>query len=212
LSVTTATFDDSATVSVDELSGAILNLNFTGEDRVAAFEIDGTPQADGIYGAIDSGAPNETSAITGSGLLYVNTDLPGSTSSYASWVYTNGLTAGVNDESNDDPDNDGVSNILEFVFGGNPLGTDSSVLPDPTMTSTDFVFTFSRNDDSESEVMLTFQHGDMVSWTDVAIGADNASSGPEVNIIEDGANPDTITVTIPMGANTKLFGRLQAVK
>ena len=208
LKVQAAVFDDACTIGVEAGMGAALNLDFTGGDRVGVFEIDGVPQADGIYGAIGSGAPHETAAITGAGLLYVNTSLI--SSPYATWANANGLTTGVNDGTNDDPDNDGISNVLEFVLGGNPLASSTSILPTVSASGSNFVFTFNRSDESESEVALTFQHGtNLTGWTNVSIPAATAGS---VAVTENGVSPDTVVVTIPKGANTKLFGRLEAVK
>lgn len=208
LKVQAAVFDDGCTIGVEAGAGAALNLDFVGGDRVGVFEIDGVPQADGIYGAIGSGAPHETAAITGTGRLYVNTSLI--SSPYATWASANGLTAGVNDGATQDPENDGISNVLEFVLGGNPLASSTSVLPTVSATGSDFVFTFKRSDESESEVTLVFQYGsNLTGWTDVAIPASSAGS---VAVTENGTSADAIVVTIPKGANTKLFGRLQAVK
>lgn len=208
LKVQAAVFDDACTISVEAAMGATLNLDFTGGDRVGVFEIDGVAQADGIYGAIGSGAPNETAAITSTGLLYVNTSLI--SSQYANWAAANGLTVGVNDGSTMDPENDGISNVLEFVLGGNPLASSTSVLPTVAPVGGNIVFSFNRSDESEAEVTLVFQYGsNLTGWTDVAIPATSVGS---VAVTENGTSPDSIVVTIPKGANTKLFGRLQAVK
>ena len=49
-------------------------------------------------------------------------------SGYDAWAAAMGLTAGVNDGKLQDPDNDGVSNLMEFALGGNPLSpTDNGV-------------------------------------------------------------------------------------
>jgi len=60
---------DSSTVSI--ASGSVFNLGFTGTDTIAALNLAGVAQAAGVYGAIGSGAQNETSLITGSGTLTV---------------------------------------------------------------------------------------------------------------------------------------------
>ncbi len=193
---------------VDVASGATLNLNHAGTDTVGAFQINGVDQGSGTFGGTGSEATHIVPEITGTGLLYVAPSSP-----YSAWSsdLANGLTAGVNDGATQDPDNDGVSNLLEFVLGGNPMVSSTGILPVLAVDANNFVFTFNRKDESESEVTLTFQHGsDLSAWTDVAIGAGAAL--PIVNVVENDASPDTVTVTIPKGINTKLFGRVQAVK
>jgi autotransporter-associated beta strand protein len=219
LKVQTKTFDDAATVGVELGAGAALDLAFGGGDRVAIFKIDGNQMADGIYGSLTNATPGitQTAAITGPGLLYVNTEVP--PSGYDSWASSNGLTAG-NNGPNDDPDNDGIDNLLEFVLGGLPLVSSTDVLPDLAVDANNFVFTFNRNDDSEAEVALVFQYGsDLAGWTDVTIDADGApadGNGVIVNVGEGtpASNPDAITVTVPrtQAVGGKLFGRVVARK
>lgn len=211
LKVQTKSFADDALVSVDLAAGAALNLDFSGGDKVGTFLIDSITQPDGIYGSLTNTTPGitQTAAITGTGLLYVNLDPP--SSPYASWTSANGLTAGVNDGPTQDPDNDGIENLLEFVLGGLPLTPNTSILPTLDASGSNFVFTFNRSDESEAEVTLAFQHGaDLAAWTNVSIGA--ADSLPTVAVAENGASPDQITVTIPKGLNTRIFGRLQGTK
>lgn len=63
------------TAVVDILTGATLNLNYTGSDTVSSLRLDGVPQASGKWGRIGSiaalGANFETDRITGDGLLDV---------------------------------------------------------------------------------------------------------------------------------------------
>lgn len=207
LSVKTKTFDNGAVVDVR--SGATLNLDYTGGDRIGSLVVEGTTYSDpGTYGAVGSGATTELAGLTGSGLIYIGIDPPAS--AYDTWASAKGLTVGLNDGPNDDPDNDGVENQLEFVLGGNPLASSTSILPTLSVTPTDFVFTFTRNDDSEAEVALAFEHGtDLSGWTPIAIGA---TSSADVNVTENAADPDTVTVSISRGTEAKIFGRLRAVK
>jgi autotransporter-associated beta strand protein len=65
LSVTNAYFADAANVLVG--GGALLDLNFAGNDVVQALYLNGVPQAPGLYGSSGLGA----SFFTGSGLLDV---------------------------------------------------------------------------------------------------------------------------------------------
>jgi len=137
---------------------------------------------------------------------------------YSSWATANGLTgaAGFENGVSDDPDHDGIPNMLEYVLGGNPLGSSSSAVPHLVVNPTNFVFTFTRNTDSKSDVALVFQYGTGLStWTDVSVGA--GSSGPDVNGVTvnvAAGSPETITVTVPrsLTGSGKLFGRLKASK
>lgn len=210
LKVQTKSFADDATVSVDVISGATLDLDFAGGDKVGFFQIDGNLQLDGIYGSMTNTTPGitQTPAITGPGLLYVNLDPP-SSSAYATWASDNGLIVGENDGPNQDPDNDDIANQLEFVLGGNPLASSTGVLPVLVPDPSNFIFTFNRQDESITEVGLTFQYGSNLSgWTDIAIPESSAGSVT----VTPGTPVDAISVSIPKGANTLMFGRLKAVK
>ena len=134
---------------------------------------------------------------------------------FSSWIDTN-FPALSDKSAGGDPDNDGISNLLEYVLNGNPGAADTSILPALSVTPTSFVFTFHRLDESEADTTLTFQYGATLgSWENVTIGA--VDSGPDVNgvtvgVVENGTAPDGITVTVPRGSNTKLFGRLRVTQ
>lgn len=71
LSITNAYLEDTADVYLE--TGAILDLDFSGTDTIDSLFIDGISQAIGTWGAVGSGANNETSLLTGSGLLLIST-------------------------------------------------------------------------------------------------------------------------------------------
>jgi autotransporter-associated beta strand protein len=71
LSTNSASLADLADVYLT--TGSIFNLNFGGTDTIDELFIDSMGQAAGTWGAIGSGADNETSLITGIGLLGVTT-------------------------------------------------------------------------------------------------------------------------------------------
>ncbi len=208
LAITSPSLPHPATVTIE--SGATLALDFEGREQVLALVVDGNTLPDGVY---DASSPETAGFITGTGEIEVTSEVA---DPYADWAAANGLTAGVNDGPLDDPDMDGIANLLEFILGGNPLAMDTSILPAAEVTETDFVFTFNRSDESEEASTQTFQWGtDLTTWNDVAIGA--TSSGPDgngvtVTIVENGGDPDTVTVTVPRtnSASGKLFGRLAA--
>ncbi len=137
---------------------------------------------------------------------------------FASWIALFPAVGGQN-QPGDDPDNDGVKNLLEFILNGTPTVSDSSILPELVVTATDFEFTYQRRDDSLSpETTQTFQWGaTLATWSGSALVP--ATSGPVgvVTItvsagIPDNAVTDTVKVSIPItesGGTGKLFGRLK---
>lgn len=112
-----------------------------------------------------------------------------------------------------DPDNDGLTNLMEFVLNGNPGTSDPSVAPTLNATGTDFIFSFNRRDDSEAGSTLLFQYSaDLVSWSDVTVGASGGVVGAATVVVtENSTNPDVVSVTVPKSAapGGKLFGRLK---
>lgn len=110
----------------------------------------------------------------------------------------------------DDADGDDINNLLEYVLAGDPNVSNRQILPAFSPTATAAVFTFQRRDDAENDSTPIFQWStDLQSWNDVALGA--VSSGV-VTIVENASAPDDVTVTIPKGSNTKIFGRVKVEK
>ncbi len=212
LTLTRASLPDGAGVTVN--GNGVLELNHTQTDIINRFFINGVEQQAGVWGSLTSDAEFKTARITGTGKLIA---AEGSTPSqgFSSWAEANGLTAGVNDGPTQDPDNDSIPNLLEYVLGGNPLAANRGILPVATVTPTNFVFTFTRSDASESDAPQTFQWSTgLQTWNDVAIGA--ASSGPDaqgatVTVVENAEAADQITVTVPRtnAASGRIFGRLR---
>ncbi len=56
---------------------------------------------------------------------------------YDSWAAAMGLTAGVNDGKMQDPDGDGVSNLMEYALGGNPLNATDNGVSSGTLQTVD---------------------------------------------------------------------------
>ncbi|NJM37755.1 MAG: PKD domain-containing protein [Akkermansiaceae bacterium] len=79
-------------------------------------------------------------------------------SSYANWASSLGLGAATADD-----DNDGSSNLLEYIFGTNPLANDAaSILFQPNSNSTSYTFTQHKR---SSSTRLTMQESnDLINW------------------------------------------------
>jgi autotransporter-associated beta strand protein len=197
-------------------TGAVLQLNFAGTDSVGELWLDGERKWRGIWGGLGSGATYRTSAISGTGTLNVTS---GPDPGFDGWAWQRGLTGapGLANGTNDNPDNDSLPNVFEWVLGGNPLAFDPpAVSPRLTTSGANYVFTFSREDASEAAAPLVVQHStNLAGWIDVPIGATSSgpnASGVTVTVTENGALPDTIAVTFPPGTATqnRLLFRLKA--
>ncbi|MEY3898522.1 MAG: hypothetical protein RLZZ214_4044, partial [Verrucomicrobiota bacterium] len=105
-----------------------------------------------------------------------------------------------------DPDLDGISNLLEFTLGGNPVVSSQSILPTQATVGPNVVLSYKRSDESESPATTQFGQWstDLSAWTDVV----------PVLVSENGALADDMTVSVPT-ANAvagHLFVRLKVVK
>ncbi|QJE97692.1 autotransporter-associated beta strand repeat-containing protein [Luteolibacter luteus] len=117
LSLTTPSLSDLAAVELSP--GAVLDLNFADVDTVGSFVVNGAPKAQGTWGAVGSGADHESTQITGTGLLVVPGD------PFADWIAGYPSLTGANAARGADPDLDGLTNLEEFAFNGDP--TDKTI-------------------------------------------------------------------------------------
>ncbi len=195
------------TADVYITTGATLNLNYTGNDAVDQLYIDNALQSSGTYGSLTSSATNKVSWITGNGVLYVG--VPITVPGFNAWATAAGLdgTTGKESGPSDDPDRDGVTNLMEFVLDGNPLSASAAQQPTQSVTADALVLSFKRRDDSESTVIQTVQYStDLNTWNDIAIGASSAGA---VTITENDAAADDVSVSVPKSGNSSLFVRLK---
>lgn len=111
------TANDVSTVTI-AASGAALDLTYSGSDTVGRLVIGTTELASGVYGKLGSADPViGLPQITGDGTLTVGS--PGV--DFASWIagtFANGQVDPGKQGPADDPDGDGVSNLLEFAIEG----------------------------------------------------------------------------------------------
>jgi autotransporter-associated beta strand protein len=207
LSITSPTLGDTSTVSIS--SGAHLDLaTGTATDTVGALILGGVTMLPGTY---NSSHPTYGGYFTGTGSIVI-------AGGYSSWASSKGLDA-TNNGAAQDPDNDGLANLMEFYLDGNPLASDGPSLFTQTADANYLTLTFHRRDDANDELtsQLAQFGSDLIGWTDVLIG--DTSSGPDANgvIVDVTGNdvaPDSVSVRIPTtnASGRKLFGRLKIVK
>ncbi|RYD23405.1 MAG: hypothetical protein EOP88_04275, partial [Verrucomicrobiaceae bacterium] len=193
-------------------SWTLVNVGTLNETFGASFTVQGFTEVANVWTM--TVGDNTWTFSEATGVLSLTVSTPGG---YGAWA--TGYSLGANSELGD-PDNDGIKNLLEYVFGGVPAGAgaaNTSILPTQALNATNLVLTFRRSDISEADTTVKVQwSNNLTTWTDFAtIGAGDAL--PAVDVTEDSPNNDidTVTVTIPRAgreANGKLFGRVQAVK
>lgn len=208
LSLATGTLANSSTVTL--ATGAKLNLTHSDTDVVAGLSLGGTLMPASTYDST-----NSSGFITGTGKIQVVIV----TTPYDTWIAdpTYGIPAGAKRAANADPDADGVSNVLEFILGGNPSISSTGILPHLTVTSANYVFTFTRRTDWAAVSTLAFQWGGTLDNWSHTVPIPTGASGPDANgvttaVSSSAGNPDTVTVTLPRTNEVagKLFGRLKA--
>lgn len=165
-------------------------------------EPDGSGQINLTYGGVDTYGILNGFQLVETGLAAVTFD---------SWAddSTQGLIADVNDGPRDDPDRDGITNLLEFALGGAPMVSSREVLPKLASNAGVWVFEYYRNDFSRPPYTTqVVEYGnDLTTWTSVLVPS--ISSGDVT--ITDGGSLDHVKVVIPDQGRT-VFARLRVAR
>ena len=136
------TFADASTVAIT--TGATMALDYSGEDTIHEFIVDGTAQGPGVYNAT-----THPGLLTGTGSLRV-VPFTGGTP-YDNWI--DSFFPGETDlniiDPEADPDGDGQANKFEFAFGGIPNDASSGAIICQVMADSD------ADADSDAELLLT---------------------------------------------------------
>lgn len=128
--------------------------------------------------------------------------------SYSSWASDPAqfATPGMSNGPMDDPDRDGMTNLMEFALGGVPMASNQSILPVLTKQEAGWVFTYNRSDVSlaSSTVQLVQYGNDLTGWTTIPIPV--TTDGPVT--IAPGVPSDRVSVAIP-SSGPRTFVRLK---
>ena len=120
------------------------------------------------------------------------------TQTFTSWATATALPAGQNSPT-DDPDLDGLSNLLEYTLGLNPTQPSASPSPAASTENGQIVFRFTRARTAIGITLQTLISADLVTWT----------PGPAPIVESATATAETCTVTLP-GGHERHFLRLEA--
>ena len=149
-----------------------------------------------LYGQDDHGGGKTVESIT---LDYLAATEP---QGYEAWSLNALGQTGAKEE---DGDFDGISNLLEYVLGGDPQVADPDVQPHFAGT----VYRFNRRKESVNDSEQWFQYSvDLVNWTEIAL---SESSAPEVTIEELDGEMEEVEVSINPAweVNGRIFSRLK---
>ena len=186
--------NDGSTVTI-AATGATLDLTYTGTDKVNKLFIGATPMADGVYGKTGSASPIiPIPQITGNGTLTVGD--PG----FSSWIagpFAGGQIPLDKRGPNDDFDNDGIRNLIEYAIAGQDPTVPNATIGTITATSLSF-------NKRAGTTGLTYA---IQESTDLGIVDD----WDEVAGINYTNNLNTISFTFTPGIPTKKFLRLQVL-
>lgn len=109
-----------------------------------------------------------------------------------------------------DPDSDGLSNLIEFVIGGDPEVSSQAEVPTVVRDAAtgNFVFTFRRTTASASVNPVVQYSTSLVGGWTTATGA----PGVTTSVTPGGSGVEIVVVTLPasLSADGKLFARLTA--
>ncbi len=189
--------NDASTVTISDIGSPVLNLTYTGTDKVDKLFFGTTQQPSGSYSAssVPAGATITTASFSGSGTLTVGIPAGG----FSSWIsqsFVNGSVPALQQGPNDDFDNDGITNIVEYAIAGE----------DPTVPKASIgsfngtLLSFSKRLDASG---LTYAIQDSTDlgiadiWAEVGSYTENTAS--------------TISYTLTPGTPVRNFLRLQVI-
>ena len=215
--ITSATTNDKVTIAPTKTlaAGGTIAITLSGYTPVAgdvfdiadADSITGSPVFDFANAVLPSGLAWDTDDFTTSGVIKV---VSTATAGYATWAGTNAPTG----TATDDFDNDGVSNGVEYVLGGDKDTNDIAKLPAVSSDGTDMTFTFIRKQSSiGADLALGIEVGTtLATWPDFhAVPDAAATNNPGVTVVDNLDGTDTITLTLPHGTTPEMFARLKVI-
>ena len=192
-------------VASGSVTGKLVKLTLTAASTAKTITYLQGAAWDGVQGNLIYGS-NGIAALTFA-------DVPLTTNSaFGAWAADSaqGLAAG-NAGPLDDPDHDGLSNLLEFVLGGAPMvPSPASLLPKLTRSGSSWFYEYDRSDLSQPPASTQeVEYGNsLIGWAAITIPL--TGSGPVVTITP-GSPSDHVKVALPnLGAYG--FARLKVTQ
>jgi hypothetical protein len=214
----------SQTITFDALPGkayldAPFALTATASSGLTVSYMSSNPLVASVSGntvtILKAGTTTITASQAGNGSFSAATPVPQlltvNPASFTSWASNpaQGLTAGVNDGPLDDPDRDGIYNLMEFTLGGAPMTSSQAILPKLANSGGNWVFEYDRSDYSlaPATTQVVEYGSNLTGWTPVTIPATTAG----IVTITPGSPSDHVKVTLPASGN-QVFVRLKVTQ
>lgn len=140
---------------------------------------------------------------------------PGVVPGYSSWL--DGFPGLSDTTPGGDPDSDGIETLMEYVLDGDPGVSDTAILPTGGPVGADWVFTFTRREESSDDTTQVFQFTDdlLSAWVDVPL--DDGSTPPagvtvDLGTASGGLQDVTVTISNTLAPDGQGFGRLSVTE
>lgn len=127
------------------------------------------------------------------------------TNGYTLWAYSYGLTYS-NNGPKQDPDNDGVANLLEFAMGTDPGNATSHMLPTLSLDGDHYSFLIPRDGNSNGASLSAQWSTDLSQWTNITLAY--PLTGPVTSEIIGGKSFFRVTIPRSNAVNGTIFARL----
>ncbi len=145
--------------------------------------------------AVDSATSNAAIVTVGSVVL----------SPYETWADAENLTVGFDDGASQDPDKDGVVNLLEFALGGTPLSAASAPAPVLARNGANLTLTFDVKTVALTQFDVSAElTSDLVTWATAVHG----TSGVTIVSTPLDGSTNRVVVTFPAGP-ARTFARVR---
>jgi DNA/RNA endonuclease G (NUC1) len=183
ITATTSALDGNAAANRLAISSTITGLTWNpGQTLVLRWtDVDDAGADDGL--AIDD--------------LTFSAPVPAATQTYVAWAAAKGLAPG-QDGPAQDPEADGIVNLLEYFLGLQPTVSDSAGLPTGGIEAGEFIFRFTRNKLVTGATYEVLTSTDLVTW----------NSAPAAVRESETTDLETFVVSLPM-TSPRLFAKLE---
>jgi hypothetical protein len=137
-----------------------------------------------VAGVLREGSYEGTVTINSSGKVSFIAKGTATATPFESWIagYTT-ITATADKASAADPDGDGLSNLTEFVLGGNPSVSNPSAGPAAVISGNNLAVSFTRSAASEGNTTAVVQYStDLSTWSTTGVTTPTTSGAQTVNV------------------------------